>query len=382
MEKEDILSFIVYLLMIGVAVIVGFGVISPIFGNVSKVANMPTTTFLIISLIIGIFLQVLFYELSHVLGAKIGGYEVLSFNVLGLCWNKVYDKKKNKYVFKFLFPKDFEGLSGETIITTKKEKANPLAFVWTPFIVYIIEVLITVVLMFIIKDSKSSENPLSFIKYFMLVFITVGGMLFVYNYFPAKLDSFTDGYRLVLLSKKENINVYNMYLKVIGDSYYSKDNNEKLFDNIDDLSAITNIEILKLKIRQNKTDDIKLYIDKIIENKNKLSSQTLNIANTFKLYYLLKEKQFVIAKDFYESFNNKTKEFLKNGNSTLSVKTALLYFGIVEDSLSECETQIKDFNKAIKKEFDTNKEFEIEEFKKTIDEVNKAKPKYKLESKL
>lgn len=383
MEKEDIFSFVAYILMIGVAVVVGFGVISPLFENVSKVNGISTTTFLIISLIISILLQVICYELSHMLGAKLGKYEILSVNILGFYFYKKIDEKKNKLVTKFKFPKDFDGLAGETVIAPKNEKSNPLFYVWIPFIIYVVEVIISVILLVTIKSTRGNENPFEFLKYFMLIFITVGGMLFVYNYFPAKLESMTDGYRLICLSKKENIDYYNTFLKIHGDQFLGKTNEEyKIFTEVNELSSLVNVEILKSNLKNNKKEDLNITLDNILSKKDKIFGSTLKEASALKLYSLLLDKQYVAAKDFYESFDQKTKDYLKNNFSCLSVKTAILYYGIVEDSLNECEHQIKGFKKAIKKEIESNVDYEKDEFKKIISEVNNIKPTYNLEAKI
>ena len=100
MKKNDVMGYIVYALMLGGAVGVGFGVIRPILNdtNVAKELPMPGILLILLSVLVGAVLSAVILELGHVLGAKIGGYKVTSWNCLGLCWKRGKDNK-----FKFTF---------------------------------------------------------------------------------------------------------------------------------------------------------------------------------------------------------------------------------------------------------------------------------------
>ena len=169
MLKEDVISFIVYLLMVAIAAIVGFAIINPAFSSISTVNGWSVTGFLIICLIIAVILEVIIFELGHIIGAKFGKYDIISVNILGFCFYKKYYKENNKTYWKFKFPKGFDGLTGETIVMPKSEKSNPTMVVLSPLIFFAVEVALLVFAYAFIPDKVSgSQNPIMFLKYFQL----------------------------------------------------------------------------------------------------------------------------------------------------------------------------------------------------------------------
>lgn len=105
MKKEDGLSLIVYAIMIGIAFLVGFIVLKPMISEATGFGPGMAIVYILIAILI----NVIILELAHIIGAKIGGYKIISFNILGLC---LY-RKENKWKFKF---SNFDGITGETKI--------------------------------------------------------------------------------------------------------------------------------------------------------------------------------------------------------------------------------------------------------------------------
>lgn len=378
MLKEDITSIIVYVLMVAVAAIVGFVVISPAFSNMNSINGMSVTGFLVIGLVIATLLNIILFELFHFLGALVGGYSVLSFNILGFCFYKMFDKETKKVKWKFKFPVSFDGLTGETIITPKKGKNNPMLFVFAPLAVFTIEVFLLVLAYTFIIEKIGSQNQFLFLKYFQLLVVTVGGMLFIYNYFPAKLDSQTDGYRLVLLGKKENIEAYNTLLKIKGDEFLGEEVFEyKTFKEITDFTAIVNLLAVRNFLKQDKFEDSLILIENIIKNGNKVSNETKSIAYVYKLFIAFNYQSIEKAKEIYSSFSDKEKAYLKNQFTTLTIRTAILYFGIVDKSQGECDRQINNFKKALKRESAGNLEYEENMLNKSLELLKKYSPEIK-----
>ena len=102
------------------------------------------------SLIIGLFLNALLIELGHLLGAKLGGYEVYLCNILGFCFYKK-EKDSKKKTFKF---SEFDGISGETKVVLKKEKGNPRPYILLPILFILIEAIILLVFITLISVSR------------------------------------------------------------------------------------------------------------------------------------------------------------------------------------------------------------------------------------
>lgn len=377
MSKEDVVSLIVYTMMIAIAAIIGFAVISPSLQGVSSINGMQITSFLILSLIIAVLVQVLLFEVGHVLGAKMGKYKIISLNVLGFCFYKAYDEETKKYRVKFKFPKAFDGLTGETLIVPENEKSNPIPFVWAPLFFYAVEVALLVLAYSLISDKvKGQQNPLMFLKYFQLILVTVGGMLFIYDYFPAKLDSVTDGYRLVCLSKKINIEAYNELLKIEGDEFLGvKTESYKVFDSITDFTALVNLSTVRNFIKNNNYEAAIPLLDTIIENKGKVSTETLCKAKIYKLNVLMFQDKEVEAQEFYESFSSTEKDYLKRNYSMLTIRTAILYYGIIEKADTEVEQQLKYVKKALEKETQISKQNEKEFLERTKKLLEEKVPK-------
>ena len=138
MKKNDVMGYIVYALMLGGAVGVGFGVIRPILNETPR-SELPMEGILLIllSVLVGAVLSAVVLELGHLLGAKIGGYKITSWNCLGLCWKRGKDDK-----FKFTFS-GFDGLTGETKVVPKDvEKSNPRPMIFMPLVLFLIEVVL------------------------------------------------------------------------------------------------------------------------------------------------------------------------------------------------------------------------------------------------
>lgn len=377
MSKEDVVSLIVYTMMIAIAAIIGFAVISPSLQGVSSINGMQITSFLILSLIIAVLVQVLLFEVGHVLGAKMGKYKIISLNVLGFCFYKAYEEETKKYRVKFKFPKAFDGLTGETLIVPENEKSNPIPFVWAPLFFYAIEVALLVLAYSLISDKvKGQQNPLMFLKYFQLILVTVGGMLFIYDYFPAKLDSVTDGYRLVCLSKKINIEAYNELLKIEGDEFLGVNTESyKVFDSITDFTALVNLSTVRNFIKNNNYEAAIPLLDTIIENKGKVSTETLCKTKIYKLNVLMFQDKEVEAQEFYESFSSTEKDYLKRNYSMLTIRTAILYYGIIEKADTEVEQQLKYVKKALEKETQISKQNEKEFLERTKKLLEEKTPK-------
>ena len=124
MRKEDLISDLLYLLMAGIVLLVGFLVITPAINNGLLGREMPENVlFIIVALIVGIVLNVILMEVGHLIGAKIGGYTILSTNILGFNFYKDFSNNSAKGQLKFRF-KSFNGLTGETVIEPKQEKSK------------------------------------------------------------------------------------------------------------------------------------------------------------------------------------------------------------------------------------------------------------------
>lgn len=370
MSKEDLVSSIVYLLMIAVAVAVGYVMLAPVIQKNYLGSGGTLFFFLILSLIIGLLVNSILIEFGHLIGAKIGKYEILAFNILGLAFFKV--KEDEKFILKFKFPKTFDGLTGETVITPKNEKSKPMLFVFLPLVMFFIEVLGCICAFLYIADSKNNEG-LMFLKYGVLISTLVGAMIIIYNYFPSRLDNMNDGYRLVLLNKKINIDAFNELLRIQRNDFFNEPNNNiRQFEQITDFTAKVNMMGAEEYIENDYQESLKI-IDNILTQPDRISKNTLFDIKLTKCFILLLYKDINEGKNFYlNEFNDEERRRISSCNRIDSIKVYLLYAGLVEKSDSEVEYALEKSTKALKKALPGVKDKE----KKLIDlAVNKLKIK-------
>ena len=377
MKKEDIASLIVYVLMIALALIIGFTLVSGMFRSYNQAFGstfLNPYIFAILTIVVGILINALGLELGHVLGALAGGYSIVSFNVFGLCWAK----KDGKFKFSF---KDFDGLTGETTIAPKKEKANPKLYVWFPLFLYVIE-LIACVVLYTLGSNKGIDqtSPLIPLGTAAIIVITLSSMMAIYNFVPVKLDSMTDGYRLTLISKPVNVEAYNELLRIEDAQRRGVDYGKvKVFDEITNFTASLNLVTVYEKLGAKDYDEARKLIDKICENPEKISRSTLNRLIAQKLYITIITKPLEEAKQYYDSeVDDTVRRFISNDLSMESIRAYVLIAGMLDESLGEVEFANSRKEKAMKRALKSRAEVEETLYKDAINIVNEAHKDWKL----
>ena len=116
-------------------------------------------------------------------------------------------------------------------------------------------------------------------------------------------------------------------------------------------------------------------LNTIIENKTKVSTETLCKAKTYKLNILMFQNKEVEAQELYESFDSKEKDYLKHNYSVLTIRASILYYGIIEKADTEVQQQLKYVKKALEKETLISRENEKELLEKAKDILEQKKEK-------
>ena len=111
MKKEDVTGLIVYLIIIALAIVFGFTVLQT-HAPESTLSGFPYVLYIIGAVLSGAIFNGILFEVAHVVGAKLGKYDILSVNILGCCFYKSEGKTKFKFA-------SFDGLTGETKIVPK-----------------------------------------------------------------------------------------------------------------------------------------------------------------------------------------------------------------------------------------------------------------------
>lgn len=365
MSKEDILSLVVYLIMMAIALTVGFVILQPIISGGKLGDNGSVFCFLILSVIIGLIVNALIVEIGHIIGAIIGKYEILSINILSFAFFK--KKEEGKIVNSFKFPKNYDGLTGETVISPKSEKSKPMSYVFGPLVLFLIELLGSICAFMYIKDSNG-ESILNFVKYGIFLSTCIGGMIIVYDYFPSRLDNLNDGYRLVLLNKKINIEAFNELLRIQKCDYFQEEAGEiKQFENITDFTAQVNMFSSRKYMNDEPEESLKI-INKILENEKNVSKATLLSIKINKAYiYFLNASLDEAVKIYNTLFNDEERKTINSCYNLECTIIYLLYEGLVEHSSSEVEYAKERFFKLTKRSATKEHYFEQQLFDKALD---------------
>ena len=356
MNKEDLYSIFIYILMAVIVLVTGFVVIQPAMeaGYLATGANSQGMNFLflLVSLVVAILINVFLLEFGHLLGAKFGGYEVLSFNILGF---NFYKRKidENNYKTSFRF-KSFDGFTGETIIEPKNEKSNPMFYVFTPLVLLSLDFVALFLVFNLIPSDRETAKVLLYIKYGVIVLASIGACFIVYDYFPGRIDSLNDGYRLVLLNKKVNVSAYNLKLEMSADDFYQREHKTlNKFDIITDFTANVNLEIALEKYEKGEIEEALSIIDYTLEDPKKISTSTKTELCLTKSYLYFLTKDIEEAKTYYnETFTSEIKSKIQACKSYASIRTYILYAGLVEKSRSEIEFALQRKKKCDGKTYD------------------------------
>lgn len=372
MRKEEVTSLVIYFIMIAVAIVVGLTVVSDAIGKF-RPDNMNTFLFVIIVLIIGLLLNIILLEVCHVIGAKIGGYKVTSFNVLGFCW----EKKEGKWSFRF---RDFNGLTGETKIAPGKGKLDLKKYIWLPIFGYAVE-LSSCIVCYSLVSKASSNFSAKWLAIVAIIFIIISSMIALYNLIPLKLDTMTDGYRFVLLSKQCNLDAYNELLRVEDLERQGKEVGEvKVFKEITEFTANLNLISVYQHLNKGEYKEAEELIDMILVSPKGINPTTHNRLIAQKIYIDVLTKPVEEAeKSYNELANDEIRRFIANDVSVESIRAYILIAGIIEKSKGEVDYASSKIDKARKNAMPSRRIIEDKMYQQALDKVYEAHPKWKEE---
>ncbi|MCQ2792062.1 MAG: hypothetical protein MJ208_00905 [Bacilli bacterium] len=380
MKKEDVISLLVYILMIVIAVMVGLYVIRPLFehfttgGDSSAVGNMGWALLLVLGAII---FNVAIIELGHMLGAKLSGYKFFSVNMLGLCFYKKGEKWKVKFA-------NFDGLTGETKIAPVKEKASPRLFSLMPLFFYLIETIALMITFNVLNNLiggdwvPASHRVMLLICILCIIFVTVGGMLTLYNIFPAKLDTTTDGYRLTLLSKPENAAAFNELMRIECAYAEGKELTDmKVFNEINDFTSSINLYTVYRYLGEKNYDAASPILDHIIQEKAKISRETYCSAVAQKMFIVLLNQDLNTAKAYYDAhIDQAERRYISNDISMPSIRAYMLISSMLDISEHEARFAKSRVKKALKRTPPGRVKVEEELYQIAINKVDQVRPEW------
>ena len=374
MKKEDITGLIVYLIIIALAVIFGLTVLQT-HNSESSLQGFEYVLYIIGAVVVGAIFNATLFELGHVVGAKLGKYDILSVCILGLCFYK--DNGKTKFKFS-----SFDGLTGETKIVPKEgmvDKANPYPYLFFGSIFFVIE---AIVVMIVFSVYRSAEDyGLRDIAYGVLTVGAIGLVILLYNILPLHIDSMTDGYRLTMVSNPKNKAAFNELLRV--EYEISQGNNDvevKVFDEITNFTADLNLNRVYALLDKREYRAAEEILDKIIGAKQEVSEKVYIRARAQKIYINLYTRNLEEAKEYYEKeVPVSERREISNDVSMASIRAYLLMSGLLDKSRSECIIALNNVYRAFKHTPKNRQHTEIVMFNEALERVVTAHPDWELE---
>ena len=374
MKKEDITGLIVYLIIIALAIIFGLTVLQT-HNSESSLQGFQYVLYIIGAVVVGAVFNGILFELAHVLGAKIGKYDIISVCVLGFCFYK--DNGKTKFKFS-----SFDGLTGETKIVPKEgmvDKANPYPYLFFGSFFFVIEAIAVMIIFSVFRTAE--DYGLRDIAYGVLTVGAIGLVILLYNILPIHIDSMTDGYRLTMVSNPKNKAAFNELLRVEYEISQGNTNVEvKVFDEITNFTADLNLNRVYALLDKREYKAAEEILDKIIEAKQEVSEKVYIRARAQKIYINLYTRNLEEAKEYYEKeVPVSERREISNDVSMASIRAYLLMSGLLDKSRSECIIALNNVYRAFKHTPKNRQHTEITLFNEALEKVVAAHPDWELE---
>ena len=374
MKKEDISGIIVYLIIIVLAVVFGLTVLQT-HSSESTLSGFPYILYIIGSVVSGAIFNAILFEVAHILGARVGKYEILSVNILGVCFYKTEGKTKVKLA-------SFDGLTGETKIVPEKDmvdKANPYPYLFFGSLFFAIEAIAVMVAFSLLNSTENAG--LKDLAFGLLTFGAIGLVILIYNILPIRVDSMTDGYRLTMVSNPKNKEAFNELLRVEHEiEMGNADIEVKIFDDITNFTADLNLNRVYALLDQKKYLEAEEILDKIIDAKDSVSAKIHIRARAQKIFINLVTKSLDEAKEYYDKeVPVAERREISNDVSMASIRAYLLMSGLLDKSRSECIIALNNVYRAFKHTPKNRQETEVTLFNEALDKVVAAHPDWELE---
>lgn len=361
MEKNEFGSIIIYLIMFALLYLVGQTVIVLVLNSIEAAINQ--FAYILICTIASLILFTIIYELGHVIGAKIGKYKCVYFNIFGLCFYKDNEKWKFKL-------DGFDGLFSETrfIPVNNEVKSNPAHFLRGGIVSFLVSVVVGlgIFMVNIIPET---------VRFSTLIYFAIGLVLLLYNIIPMKTDILNDGYRLKLLGSKENAEAYNDFMLIESNKRKGIITEDfKVYESITPMTVLINNYAYYKKLANKDFAGAEEIIDIILKNPDALDSNTIYRYRIQKLFFVIMNKSKEEASEYYwKEMSSYDRKFLSKDNYIPSKRVYLLVSGIINESFSESKIAIEGMKKRIDRLTDkVQKAVELELYATCIEKAMKA----------
>lgn len=349
MKKNDFAAFIVYVLMFALAVLIGLLVIRGVVSDATNWGMRNPILVVILSVLVAVLFNALLLETGHLLGYLAGGYTISMWCLLGFALKKQPNGK-----FKPRFS-GFDGLTGETRVVPKDvKKSSPSASIVFPLLAFLIEIIVCVIVMAFAQRDKNMATTGSKIGWLYLssiIFMTVGGMIYLYNYFPAHLDAETDGYRMTILTKPINRQAYNQMLIARDRAANSLPPLPyPVYDDVTDFTWSLNVLAAYDAVMRDKYIEAIKIVQRTLDTDERVSQSTKNEAMAMKLSFVLLTLKRDDGKIYYdENVNNDHRKYLATLPDVVAARCYILVAGVLEGNVNETNYAVDKVDKLVKK---------------------------------
>lgn len=371
MKKNDFATFLVYIGMFAIALLVGLLVLRPM---ISEAKNLPVHFIVIViaGLVTGVLLNAFLIELGHFLGAKSGKCEVRSMSLFGLTWT--YKKgEKTKVSFK-----SYDGLTGQTKVRPlDREQSSLSAYRLLPIFFALLEVILMVILIVISKNLATNDPGAQWLEIFCMVVLTTAAMIYFYDIFPARLDSVTDGYLFILLSKPANRVAYNDLLiaEAIAEDGGALPETP-IYDDVTEFTGRLNMLSVYRDISEGKINEALQVLEKNLTCETAPKS-IYGQALCFKLALLLEHRRDE-GKKMYEELEDSDKRIISDLGSMAALRCYALIASRVESSETEANYAIDKTDKVIDSEEDFAQPHEKRLTEATVELIKSDHPSWEV----
>ena len=377
MKKENIFGIIMYLLIFAFAVVYGLTVLQTHFEHSTMTEVWQYAIYIVCSILVGVILSALLQEFGHFLGAKVAGYKITKFTILYL---SIYlDNGKYKFGFK-----NFEGMTGETQIVPNYEKndnPNPVPYLIYGPIFNLTWFIGALFLFFYFNNGNPFDGD---VAYAILTVGLISAVLFVYDIVPVKLDSSTDGYRLMTLIKNKDRKQFNDLLVAQYETNHGKLEGAK--KETADIPAVIKdttegkLIILYGLIDEKKYDEANKVLDEIFEKESELTKRGQLEATEQRMYIKIMTTPLDEMVEYYQNeVPLSLKREISSDFTIIGIRTYLLMAGLLDKSRSECLIVLKHIAKAYKNTSPNRRHAELVLFNDALEKVCQAHPKWELE---
>lgn len=355
MERNELGSIFIYLIMLALIYLVGQTVIVFALKGIDGTINQPL--YILICAVVSILVFTLFFEFGHVIGAKIGNYKCVYFNIFGLCFYLNGDKWKFKL-------EGFDGLFSETRFAPKniEKKSNPAHFLRGGLVAFLVSVAVGLV---IFSIGALPET----VRFGTLIYFGVGLVFILYNIIPMKTDILNDGYRLKLLGSKENAEAYNDFMRIENDARLGITTKDfKVYENITPMTVLINDYAYYDRLINHEYAEAEKIVDIILKNPSNLNAEKVYRYRFQKLFFVILNKSKEEASEYYwKEMSSYDRKALAKDNHIDAKRVYLLVSGIINESIYESQIAIEGMKKRINKMVDkTQKQVELELYEKCI----------------